>query len=77
MLALSAPYVLAREDEEARIEAVAKVKSFTDEQLRQTLEKLLDDPNFHRYLFTNPASVKSCSVGAGRGRRFSTANWSC
>ena len=46
--ALFAPYVLADEDETPRVETVAKLKSFTDRQLRQTLEKLLDGPWFRR-----------------------------
>jgi hypothetical protein len=41
-----ASYVLAREDEETRIETVAKLKSFTDEQLRQSLKKLLESSDF-------------------------------
>jgi hypothetical protein len=46
MMLLSASCGLACEDEQARIEAVAKVKLFTDAQLQQTLEKLLGGSHF-------------------------------
>jgi hypothetical protein len=46
VIASLAPCVLARDDEQTRTETVAKVKSFTDDQLRQSLDKLLSDSHF-------------------------------
>ena len=48
MVMLFAPCAFAQGDEKDRIEAVARVKSFSDEQLRQALDKLLDGPDFRQ-----------------------------
>jgi hypothetical protein len=45
-MVLFAPFAIARDNEETRIETVAKLKSFTDDQLRQSLEELLDRLDF-------------------------------
>jgi hypothetical protein len=48
MVMLLAPKVFAQDDEVPRASVVAKVKSFSDEQLRQSLEKLLDSLDFRK-----------------------------